>query len=183
MGRQVRAFFIYFPKAERCGAMMRWSQSRENPVKEYEVMITGSGEGNGERMFFRGRSIKAKVLIKAIGEPVTRNYKLNIAYKFSPGYLKNEFKALFQRQGAPALDMKPYSVCVNYENQYPDFSDEFLDYDRNNQMSVKGKLSVNYGATKSCGSAEGKISVNFEHSTTQESREDLKKKWYYKECM
>ena len=31
--RQVRAFFIYFPKAEKCGAMFRWSQSLNNPVK------------------------------------------------------------------------------------------------------------------------------------------------------
>ena len=31
--RQVRAFFIYFPKAEKCGAMFRWSQSINNPVK------------------------------------------------------------------------------------------------------------------------------------------------------
>jgi hypothetical protein len=31
--RQIRAFFIYFPKAEKCGALFRFSQSINNPVK------------------------------------------------------------------------------------------------------------------------------------------------------
>ena len=31
--RQIRAFFIYFPKAEKCGAFFRMSQSISNPVK------------------------------------------------------------------------------------------------------------------------------------------------------
>jgi hypothetical protein len=42
---------------------------------------------------------------------------------------------------------------------------------------------VQYGEGTECGDGDGEIRVKFEHSTTREAREDLKRKWYYRECM
>nr|ALO75638.1 melanin-engaging protein [Tigriopus kingsejongensis] len=181
--RQIRAFLYLFPKNEQCGAMLRWSQSEDNPVKEIEIAIRGNVEANGERMFFRGRKWFIKALIKAKGEPADRSYRINMAYEFTPGYLQYNFKIQFNRAPVPALDMGPYSVCFNLENEYPDFGTEFLDYDANNDLSVSGKAMVQYGATSSCSDAEGEIRIKFQHSTTQQARDELKHTWYYKQCM
>ncbi len=42
---------------------------------------------------------------------------------------------------------------------------------------------LQYGEGNSCTDTDGEIRVKFEHSTTQEARNQLKKKWYYKQCM
>ncbi len=73
--QQIRMFLFLFPKNEQCGAQFRWSQSSQNPVNQIEISIRGSGEKNGEMLFFRGRKIFAKVLIKAKGEPADRSYR------------------------------------------------------------------------------------------------------------
>ncbi len=65
--RQIRAFFIYFPKNEQCGAMLRYSQSQTNPTTAIELRITGGGEPNGEKFFFKGKKITLKALLKAKG--------------------------------------------------------------------------------------------------------------------
>ncbi|TRY76606.1 hypothetical protein TCAL_03493 [Tigriopus californicus] len=181
--RQVRAFFYLFPKNEQCGAMLRWSQSEENPVKEIDITIRGNVESNGERMFFRGRKWFIKALIKAKGEPTDRSYRINVAYEFTPGYLQNNLKIQINRAPVPSLGMSPYSICFALNNEYPDFSKEFMGYDENNNMAVSGKAMVQYGAVSSCSDAEGEIRVAFEHSTTKEARRELRDKWYYKQCM
>ena len=73
--QQLRSFVFYFPKNEQCGAHVRWSQSKENPVNEIEVSIRGKTEENGSRMFFRGRKVFIKAIIKAKGEPEDRSYR------------------------------------------------------------------------------------------------------------
>merc|ERR1719461_1368240 len=50
------------------------------------------------------------------------------------------------------------------------------------KMAVQGEASVRYGEGTECGT-EGDIKVKFNHETTQEGRDDLKEKWYYKQCM
>lgn len=72
---QIRAFLFYFPKNEQCGAHLRWSQSKENPVHEVEISIRGKVEENGNRMFFKGRKWFIKALIKAKGQPEDRSYR------------------------------------------------------------------------------------------------------------
>ena len=37
--RQIRAFLIYFPKAQQCGARLTWSQSKTKPVTKVVVSI------------------------------------------------------------------------------------------------------------------------------------------------
>ncbi len=178
-----RAFLYYFPKNEQCGTMMRWSQSQTNPTTAIEISLRGNGEKNGERLFFRGRKIFMKALIKAKGQPADRAYRVNLAYEFTPGNLQNKFKLQINRAPVPQLSIPAYSLCFALENKYPDFSTEFLDYDKNNDMKVTGKAMVQYGEAGTCAEGDGEIKVNFEHSTTQEARDQLKNKWYYKKCM
>lgn len=183
--RQIRTFFLYFPKNEQCGAYLRWSQSPTNPVETVEIAVRGNVEPNGERLFFRGRKWAIKVLVTMKGKPADRKYRLNIGYEFTPGYLNNNLKLQFQRAplSAGGLEIKGFSACVALENSFPGFSKEFLGYDENQDMSVSGKAMAQYGYGSSCSDLPGEIRVNFKHSTTQAAREDLKSKWYYKECM
>lgn len=181
--QQIRAFLYYFPKNEQCGAQLRWSQSKENPVNEIEVSIRGKVEENGNRMFFRGRKWFIKALIKAKGEPEDRSYRVNVAYEFTPGKIQNSVKIQLNRAPVAALGMKPYSACIAYESAYPEFSKEFLDYDASNDMSVSGKAMLQYGEGTQCSETNGEIKVAFKHSTTALARDELKNKWYYKQCM
>ena len=181
--QQIRAFVYYFPKNEQCGAQLRWSQSKTNPVREIEIAIRGEGQSNGERMFFRGRKSQIKALIKLKGEPADRSYRVNVGLEFTPGYLQNKIKVQFNRANVPALNMDPYSVCFALENKYPDFSKEFFDYDESSDMTVTGKAMLQYGKGNKCSDTDGDIKVSFAHSTTQEARDMLKNKWYYKQCM
>ena len=73
--QQICAFLFYFPKNEQCGAQIRWSQSKENPVHETEISIRGTVEENGNQMFFRGRKWLIKALVKAKGLPEDRSYR------------------------------------------------------------------------------------------------------------
>lgn len=181
--QQIRAFVYYFPKNEQCGSTLRFSQSKTNPVREIEILIRGKVDQNGERLFFRGRKWFIKALIKAKGEPADRSYRVNLGYEFTPGYLENKLKIQLNRAPVPALGMEPYSACLALENQYPPFAKEFLSYDENKDMSVSGKAMLQYGVGTSCADTDGEIKVAFKHSTTQEAREELKNKWYYKQCM
>jgi len=181
--RQIRTFFFYFPRNEQCGAMLKWSQSENNPVNEVEIVIRGQVEENGQRMFFRGRKWLIKALIKAKGEPADRSYRINLAYEFTPGYLENKLKVQINRAPLQQLNMDAYSICFMLENKYPDFSKEFLGYDEDSDMEVNGKAMIQYGTGNTCAEGQGEIRVKFQHSTTQEAREELKKKWYYKRCM
>jgi hypothetical protein len=181
--RQIRAFFIYFPKAEKCGALFRFSQSINNPVKEIEISLRAQADANGERMFFRGRKWMIRAVVKAIGDTATRSYRISLSYDFTPGYIQNRFKLMINRAPLPALDISAYTVCVAYESKYPDFTKEFLGVDFNEELEVTGKGMVQYGEGTECDQGEGEIRMKFRHTTTQAAREDLKKKWYYQQCM
>ena len=41
---------------------------------------------------------------------------------------------------------------------------------------------VQYGEGTECGS-QGDIKIKFNHETTQQAKDDLKEKWYFKQCM
>ena len=73
--QQLRAFIYYFPKNEQCGAQIRWSQSKENPVNEIEVSIRGKFGTSENTAFIKGRTLYIKAIIKAKGEPEDRSYR------------------------------------------------------------------------------------------------------------
>ncbi len=110
------------------------------------------------------------------------HHRVNLAYEYTPGHIENKIKLQINRAPVPQLGIPAYSLCFALENKYPDFSHEFMDYDKNNDMKVTGKAMVQYGRASSCAEGDGEIKLNFEHSTTREAREQLKNKWYYKQC-
>lgn len=180
--RQIRAFLFYFPRAEKCGVLARYSQSSQNPVREIEIEVGGSRETKSERLFLRGALTKFKIGIRAIGDQ-TRAYRLSLQRLTSPGDLKISTKIKFDRAKNDALGIQPYVICFMYKANYPRFSKEMFDVDMNSDMKMEGEAKLQYGEQTKCEKGEGEIEAKFEYSTTQEARETLKKKWYYKDCM
>lgn len=181
--RQITAFLTFFPRAEKCGVFARWSQSRTSPVKEIDISIRANMEENGQRLFFRGRKWLIRAIVKAKGQPSTRAYRVSVSYEFTPGYINNKLKIQVNRAPVSELGIKPYTVCLSYDNRYPEFHKEFLAVDMNSEMKVSGKGRVQYGEGTECSEGDGDVSMTFLHKTTQEARDALKNKWYYQECM
>nr|WQH82010.1 vitellogenin [Caligus rogercresseyi] len=180
--RQIRAYFVFFPRAEKCGAMLRWSQSKDKPVKEVEISLRFTTSPNGERLFFRGRKWAITGLVKAKGEPQDRVYRIILGNEFTPGYIENRLKFRMQRTAVPGV-MTDYSICFNMDNKYPEFGQEFMAYDKSTQLKMTGNARLQYGVSADCENAPGEIKVHFEHETTEQAREDMKHTYYYKKCM
>ncbi|CAB4068892.1 unnamed protein product [Lepeophtheirus salmonis] len=144
--------------AEKCGAMMRWSQSKDKPVREIEITMRATAGPNGEKLFFKGRKWAITTIVKAKGEPEDRIYKFIIGHEFTPGYLENTLKVSTKEKESP-------ESCLT-------------------TLCLSGKAKVQYGPHEDFGnSAPGEIRITFEHATTEEAREDMKNTWYYQKCM
>merc|ERR1712203_667492 len=63
------------------------------------------------------------------------------------------------------------------------FEKELMFLDLGSTLEVWGKADIKYGVGTTCGAAVGSTDVTFRHSTTQESREELKEKDFYKKCL
>jgi len=180
--RQIAAYLALYPRAEKCGIFTRWSQSPTNPTTDFEVTIKVKREQNGEKLFFRGRKSDIQIKLRANGQPAPRAYRMQINLETSPNRLNNKIKVQMNRAPVPALGIAPYTVCMSYRSKYPDFGKEFMAVDFNENLGVKGQAQVQYGEGTECGT-QGDIKVEFNHATTQQGRDDLKQKWYYKQCM
>ena len=95
-------------------------------------------------------------------------FRLNVAYDFTPGKIENKLKIQLNRAPIPAIGMKAYSACLNYESVYPGFSKEFLDFDPSTDLSVSGKALLQYGAGTQCSDADGEIKVGFIKATIKQ---------------
>jgi len=180
--RQIFAYIALFPRAEKCGIYTRWSQSPTNPTTDFELTIKVKRESNGEKLFFRGRKTDIQVKLRANGQPAPRAYRMQINLEMSPNRLNNKIKVQMNRAPVPALGIKPYTVCLSYRSRYPDFGKEYMAVDFNENLAVAGQASVEYGEGTECGT-EGDIKIKFNHETTDQGKNDLKEKWYYKQCM
>jgi hypothetical protein len=181
--RQSRAFFLWFPRAEQCGAYFRWSQSEENPVHEIDITVQGKVDSNESKYFMEGKKILIKVRIELKGEPVDRDYKFQLKYEYGPGGLKNSVRAQFARQAAPALGIPEFSVCFSANNQFPDFPEEFISANLDTELKVTGDVTIKYGEGSSCADVNSEVQINFEHQTTELAHKELKEVDYYKKCM
>jgi len=121
-------------------------------------------------------------VFKAVGD-VTRAYKAQLYSQTTPGGLDKKIKLELTRAEQPDLGIEPYKVCLTYAAKYPRFSREMYDVDLSSKYRLSGKAKVEYGAVKDCKQAEGVISVGFRYETTDEARDTLRRKWYYKDCM
>jgi len=180
--RQVTTFLVLYPRAEKCGIYASWSQSTENPVSKLELSIKGNKEDNGEKLFLRGRKLQVEIVFKAIGA-VTRAYRGRMISSITPGSIKQKIKVDLERSEQSALGIKPYKICLTYLASYPEFEKEMYDADLTSKYSLTGKAKLEYGEANSCKNATGIISLNFKYSTTDEARDTMRRKWYYKDCM
>jgi len=180
--RQITTFLVLYPRAEKCGIYASWSQSSENPVRKLELTIKGNKEDNGEKLFMRGRTLKVQIFFKAIGD-ITRAYKGQLFSQVTPGGLNKKIKLELTRAEQSSLGIKPYKICLTYAARYPSFSKEMYDVDLQSTYKLDGKAKIEYGAVTNCKQAEGIINVNFRYSTTDEARDTMRRKWYYKDCM
>merc|ERR1711862_543503 len=110
-------------------------------------------------------------------------YKAQLFSQVTPGGLDKKIKLELTRAEQPNLGIEPYKVCLTYAAKYPRFSKEMHDVDLSRTYQLTGKAKLEYGAVKNCKQAEGIISVNFKYQTTDESRDTLRRKWFYKDCM
>jgi hypothetical protein len=180
--RQIAAYVALFPRAERCGIHTKWSQSPTNPTTDFELTVKVKREQNGEKLFYRGRKTDIQIKLRANGQPAPRAYRMQINIETSPNRLNNKFKVQMNRAPVKQLNIKPYTVCLVYKSRYPDFGKEFMGIDMNEKLAVTGQAQVQYGEGTECGS-QGDIKIKFNHETTQQAKDDLKEKWYYKQCM
>ena len=189
--RQVRSFFTYFPRAEQCGLYFSYSQSPEHPVKEVEISIQGKRVANkkSSKLGATGYStfLKMKVSAKGpAGAGEDREFKLNIKHDSSVMARKNSVKAQLATLANPTVGIEAYMICFSMENEYSNanrFEKELMFLDLDSTLEVWGKADIKYGVGTTCGAAVGSTDVTFRHSTTQEGREELKEKDFYKKCL
>jgi hypothetical protein len=111
--RQVRAFFLYFPRAEQCGLYASYSQSEENPVREIDISIQGTRKDNrrSRRLGQTGKTYFLKLKVVAKGPEDTkedREFKVNVKYDSSVMARKNSLKIQFGNNSF----CFPYSECL-----------------------------------------------------------------------
>ena len=147
-----------------------------------EIEVGGSRETKSERLFLRGALTKLKIGVKAIGDQ-TRAYRVSLQRLTAPGDLKISTKIKFERAKNTELGIPPYVVCIIYKANYPRFGKEMFDVNMTSELKMEGEAKIQYGEDTKCEKGEGEVEATFEYSTTQEARETLKKKWYYKDCM
>jgi len=179
--RQARTYIMFYPKTEKCGAYVKWSQSKVNPVDEIEINVQGKFDSEEQKYYYSGNKLLIKSSVDLIKPSGKTSHRLNLKIKTDPGNIKNEVGAQYVREQSSG--MKEYTVCFNYKNDYPPFPQHFEGADLDEQLTYKALLKLRYGQKKSCLEADGIIVSKIVHSTTPESVADLKDKDHYKNCM
>ena len=52
--RQARTYIMFYPKTEKCGAYVKWSQSKTNPVDEIEINVQGKFDSEEQKYYYSG---------------------------------------------------------------------------------------------------------------------------------
>jgi hypothetical protein len=192
--RQIRAFLIYFPKAQQCGARLYWSQSQTKPVTSIIISITGKKlniDKSQDRGFWRASNIAARISITGKGETPSdaRRWKIEIKSKRSAGNRKKQFEITVKKKfPAWVVDAaKQGCMKVTYKADYPAPANEFMGVDFTQEMEMNGGLQVKYGSQDNCdGNTDGNIKVDFKYKTRThlpDVKTALEGKWYYQKCM
>ena len=97
-------------------------------------------EENGARMFFRGRKMLVKAIVKVNAEPAanSRSYRASISVETTPGNIENKIKVQIQRAPVSALSIPAYTICANYMSKYPPFKKDMLALDETEKLTVSG---------------------------------------------
>lgn len=192
--RQIRAFLIYFPKAQQCGTRLYWSQSSTKPVNSIQVSITGkklSADSSKDRGFWRAGGMAARISITGKGDTPSdaRRWKIEIKTRNTAGGLKKNVVVDVKKKFPSWVQDAAQQGCmkVEYQATYPAMSTEFMGVDMSAESEASGSLAVKYGQQAKCdGSTDGNIKADFKYKTTThlpDQRRALEGKWYYKKCM
>merc|ERR1711936_546753 len=195
--RQIRAFLIYFPKAQQCGARLMWSQSKDKPVKSVLITVSGknmlkAADKTQDRGMFRASNMAAKIAITGKGETGAdaRRWQITVNSKGTPGGIKKRVEVNIKKKfPAWVVDAaKQGCMKVAYKSAYPPMSSEFFGVESMNKaIEMTGDLEIKYGSQAKCdGETDGNIKVDFKYKTrTHEPdvKKGLEGKWYYKKCM
>jgi len=192
--RQVRAFLIYFPKAQQCGARLMWSQSQTKPVKSVLISITGkklNTDKSQDRGFFRAGNMAARISITGKGESPAdaRKWKIEIRRKTSAGGIKKNTEISIKKKFPSWVVDAAKQGCLKatYQASYPSFSEQFMGVDMSQEMKMNAKVNLKYGSQASCdGATDGDIEVDAVYKTRThlpDTKRGLEGKWYYKKCM
>merc|ERR1719328_118575 len=192
--RQIRAFLIYFPKAQQCGARLTWSQSQSKPVKSVMISITGkklTSDKSQDRGFWRAGSMAARISITGKGESPAdaRKWKIEIKRKQSAGGIKKNTEINIKKKFPSWVQDAAQQGCLKatYQASYPSFSEQFMGVDMNREMKMTAKVALKYGSQASCdGQTDGDIEVDAVYKTRThlpDAKRGLEGKWYYKKCM
>jgi hypothetical protein len=194
--RQIRAFLIYFPKAQQCGTRLYWSQSQTKPVKSILISITGKKlnvDKSKDRGFWRASNMAARISITGKGDSPSdaRRWKIEIKSKRSAGSLKKaltiEVKKKFPSWVVDAA--KVGCLKIDYNSVYPALGNEFMGIDAFDQeMEMNGALEVKYGPHPTCDGddTDGHIKIDAKYKTRThlpDVKTALEGKWYYQKCM
>jgi len=189
--QEIRAFFLYFPRAEQCGLYAQYSQSLQHPVREIDISIMGktSDKKSNQRFGMKGKNSFLKVKVKALGPEGAgedREMKLNVKLESEILGRKNALKVQLAYIPNQNVGIKPYMACFSMDNEYSNanpFEREILPFDFHAQLQMAGKADFKYGEGKTCGEAIGSTSFKFVHSTTAEAHQELRQKSFYKTCV
>ena len=182
--RQARHFLVYFPRAEKCGAYMKWSKSPTDPVHEIEVVTTVKTKDKGTAYFYTGKEFYLKVDISLLGDQgKDREFVFSFKYTASPGFIQNSVVAQFWRKANSVLGLSDYSICFMAKNKYPGFTDDLNGGDLDEHLKLNGQMILKYGEANVCKRAPGSITINFQHETTAEAKAHLRTTPAYKACM
>jgi hypothetical protein len=192
--RQIRAFLIYFPKAQQCGTRLYWSQSQTKPVKSILISITGKKlnvDKTKDRGFWRASNIAARISITGKGETPSdaRRWKIEIKSKRSAGSVKKQVTIDVKKKFPSWVVDAAKEGClkIEYSSVYPAAQTEFMGIDFDQEMEMNGALEVKYGPQAKCdGNTDGHIKVDAKYKTRThlpDVKTALEGKWYYQKCM
>ena len=69
-------------------------------------------------------------------------YRMQINIENSPNRLINKMKVQINRAPVQALGITPYTVCMFYKSNYPDFGKEYMAADFGKKLAVTGQAQV-----------------------------------------
>ena len=193
--RQIRAFLIYFPRAEQCGARLTWSQSKTKPVKSVQISIAGkklAQPKNNDRGFWRASGMAARISITGNGETGAdaRRWKIEINRQQTAGGIKKKTTVTIKKKFPDWVVDAAKQGCLKaeYQAQYPQFSEQFMGVDMNQEMKMTAKVTLKYDGTKDdcSGATQGDITADAVYKTRThmpDTKRGIEGKWYYKKCM
>jgi len=188
---QLNSFFMYFPHAESCGVAFEWSQSSYNPVHQMKLSIR---EDYDKNMKNGGGQIMLKGDFELIGD-IVREHQIHFKYEYENDrpnlhtmrevFPKQAFsmKLIRNQFDLGAFNVPEYSICADLTQKLSVENDKYFFMDFNSEQKTLTDGAISFGPSGNCEANDHKLKIFGISSTTEEARNQLKRKWYYYSCM